>query len=132
MMTERSKYMAKITRKTSLAARPKAEKVEVAVKQKPVEIPIAWVFPDDLRTTFANNLLVSFDGEEFHLSFFEVPPPIILGTPEQQQQQIKALSHIRGKCVAKIVVSKGRMVRMADVLKTAVEKHAGTSKPKAE
>jgi hypothetical protein len=94
-------------------------------KPKLFAIPIDWQFPEKLETKFANHLLVQFDQNEFYISFFEMIPPLLLGTDEEQKKILGSLKSIPAKCVSRIVVSKERMPSFIKALQTHAEKHIG-------
>ena len=99
-----------------------------AKKKKPklFAIPIDWRFPEDLETRFANHMLVQYDQSEFHISFFEVLPPLLMGTDEDQSKTLQSLKSIPAKCVSRIVVSKERMPVFVKGLQEHVEKNLGS------
>ena len=79
-------------------------------------VPIAWHVPDDMIPKYATNFVVQFTGHEFVLSFFETRPPIVLGSPEEQREQLEKLGSVRANCVAQIVLSPTRMVEFIGLL----------------
>ena len=73
-------------------------------------VRIQYTGVDDLRTTYANNVLIQHNpAGEFFLSFFDMPPPIVMGTEEEKAAQIKEISTMDARCVARIGLSKERM-----------------------
>ena len=50
-------------------------------------VPI--LFELDSPATFANHLVVQFDGHEFHLTFCEIKPPLVLGTEAEKIATLK-------------------------------------------
>jgi hypothetical protein len=81
------------------------------IKESPsAMIPIEYVFPSDVPTRFANTAIVQSDhGTEYRISFFEIEPPLALGDQDEQMEQLKRLDKIQARCVARIVLSSGRM-----------------------
>lgn len=73
------------------------------------QLPLEWHLPEDLPSHYVNNIVVQQTPHEFIISFFETLPPLILGSPEEQQQQLEALTSVRAKCVARIIVNPNRM-----------------------
>lgn len=67
--------------------------------------PIRWIVPDTLRTDHATHLVVQQQGSEFTFLFFETESLLFTGTPEEQTAEYKALSEVKAKCVAKVVMS---------------------------
>ena len=58
---------------------------------------------------FANHMMVQVDEFECHLSFYEIQPPVIQGTPEEKKEQLDRLTSIQARCVARVVVSRERV-----------------------
>src|SRR5688572_9032727 len=63
--------------------------------------------PETLTSRYANHMLVQRGLDESFLLFFEIQPPVILGTPEEVEEQKKALESVQGTCIARIVVPNG-------------------------
>jgi len=91
-----------------------------------VEVPIAWHYPEGQAATFANHMVVQHDDHEFHLSFFEIKPPLTFAGDEAT---VKGLKSIPAECVARIVVAKGRMKQFIEALQSNFER--STSEEKA-
>lgn len=85
-----------------------------------IEVPIEW--RADMPAIFANQLLIQIDEHECHLSFFEIQPPIVLGAAEERKEALANLKSVQARCVARIVVSKGRLQGFADVIQGASDK----------
>ena len=65
---------------------------------------------DDTRTIYANHILIQHnDAGEFFLSFFDAPPPIVMGSAEERKKQLADISEQDAHCVARIGLSKERM-----------------------
>lgn len=80
------------------------------------ELPIDWIVPDDVRTHYANNIVVQHSEGEFIISFFQVLPPVIVGTSEETQQRIEAIKSVPAQCVARIVISPAKMESFINAL----------------
>lgn len=74
-----------------------------------IAVPVIWDVPDTISSRYATNIIVQNTGSEFVISFFEIPPPILLGSPEEQAEQAQALKSVKATCVARIIVSTERM-----------------------
>lgn len=100
-------------------------------EKKPIDsafsaaLPIQWIFPENQHGIFANHAIVQFDTHEFHLSFFEVRPPVLLGSDEQKQSILEQMDVIEAKCVARIVISRDRMPGVLKMIADNVERHIG-------
>jgi hypothetical protein len=79
-------------------------------------VPIQWHFPDDIASRYATNLVVQHTEHEFSISFFEVRPPILLGSPEDIQAALQRVESVPAVCVARIIVAAERMPEFIRVL----------------
>jgi short-subunit dehydrogenase involved in D-alanine esterification of teichoic acids len=71
----------------------------------PHVLNINWKVPESIQTLHATNVIIQQRGTEFHLHFFEVIPPIVAGTPQEQAQAYQKMESVDGICVARIVLS---------------------------
>jgi hypothetical protein len=74
------------------------------VEEEGVELVVELAEPNDLQTRFANHMIVTRGPYESFITFYEIQPPTILGSPEEKEKQKKALKSIQGKAVARVVV----------------------------
>jgi len=86
-------------------------------------VPIEYHVPDGVVSRYATNLVVRHGEHEFILSFFEVQPPIMLGTHEQVEEQWQTLDAIRAECVARVVVAAEKMPSFIEALQTNLAKY---------
>lgn len=81
----------------------------MAEDKKDVGIPIDWHFPEGLITRYANNVIVQHTDEEFIISFFEILPPVLLGSREEVKEKFEEIKKIPANCVARIIVPANAM-----------------------
>jgi hypothetical protein len=79
-------------------------------------IPIEWHFPENVKPHYASNFIVQHTAHEFYLSFFILPPPIILGTAEERQAQAKEIKSARAEAVARVVIAADRLPEFIEAL----------------
>jgi hypothetical protein len=89
-------------------------------EEQPVAIPIEWHVPETLVSRYATNLTVQRAEHETIISFFELPPPLILGTPADIRAQMQELPSVRAVCVARLIVANGRMPDFVRVLQGVI------------
>lgn len=65
-----------------------------------LEIKIKRINPDNVRPTHVNDMLVSHDGKEFFIQFFEIEPPALL-----EAEDLKKLKSIDAIMKVKLVMS---------------------------
>lgn len=80
------------------------------------EVRISFQTPEGFRTLYATNLVVQHTLHEFIVTFFEVIPPLLIGTPEMKKQQLESVREINGTVLARIAVSASRMEEFVQVL----------------
>lgn len=83
---------------------------------KQLEFPIEWNIPDDIVARYATNMIIQRGENEFFISFFEVKPPLILGTPEQIEEQARNIKTVQANCVAQVIVSMDKMPSFIEAL----------------
>jgi hypothetical protein len=98
-------------------------------EEKPEELilPLEWHLPDDLVSRYATNLVVQHTDQEFIISFFEATPPITLGQPEEVKARLEEQGYVRATCVARVIVSVGRMAEFINVLEDNLKRYLSKS-----
>lgn len=91
-------------------------------KEQGISLPVEWHIPDDIPLRYATNLVIQRLENEFLISFFEIRPPIILGSPEEVVEKVKEFKSIRANCVAQIIVAADKMPDIVKALQTNLEK----------
>ena len=92
-------------------------------------LPIEWHCPEGLVSRYANHIVVQHTEHEFYLSFFEIPPPLVVGAPEEQMARLAQMGAVRAECVARIVVSAQAFQAFVRVLQSSLD---GYSKLKSK
>jgi len=77
----------------------------------------------------ANHMVVQKDVHEFHLSFFQVQPPVILGGPEEKKKILTELGSVPAICVARVTIAEGRMLPLIRMLIENYERNIGPLPP---
>ena len=74
------------------------------------QIKLKRVYPENLQSHFAQNLVVQHEPGIFILSFFETWPPIVLGEGDEEQRRLlENINEVESKCIARIVLTPERM-----------------------
>jgi hypothetical protein len=82
-----------------------------------VQIPIEHVCPATVETRFADRIVVQHTEHEFHISFYEIERPVLLGAARERNEGLRSLESVRAVCVAHVVVAAGRMPDMVQALR---------------
>lgn len=86
-----------------------------------IEAPIDWHIPDDLVPHQATHMVVQHSQDTFFLSFFQTWPPMVVGSPEEIDRQIRKIKSVRAKCVARISITAKSMPNFIKALQTNYE-----------
>jgi hypothetical protein len=78
------------------------------VEKSGKDVPIDFM-PSDMPGLYATNIVVQHTSKEFVITFWEVKAPPILGTTEERKEKIERVEQVLAHCVARMVVSPGRM-----------------------
>lgn len=98
-------------------AEEKAETIRTGI------VPIEWHVPENIVSQYATNLVVQHSEHEFRLYFFEIQPPLLLGTPEERQAKLEQIESVRAECVARIIVAAERMPEFVRVLQENLDRY---------
>lgn len=98
--------------------------------EKGALVKLDFNFPDDLKSYFSDNFTVQHQKDHFILSFFEVLHPIIVGTEEDQISQINDMKKVDAKCVARILITPGKLKDIIKALNENYSKFEGKQKKK--
>jgi hypothetical protein len=91
-----------------------------------VNITLDWPGRDEVPILFANQIIAQVNSGEVFLTFGQVAPPAVLGTPAEQRQQveeIKAMGSIPVRTVARLSMTPAKLLDLVRILNEVVEKH---------
>ena len=71
---------------------------------------------DDKPPVYATNTLIQHSENEFLLSFYAVQPPLIVGAPEEVEQQLMGIDSIPAIPVAKVFLSPAHIPQLIQIL----------------
>ncbi len=85
--------------------------------QKELQIPVLWDGVENVPLVLTNQVLgqVGQQGEVI-LTFGQVNPPLLMGTPEQQAQQASDIPFVAVKPVARLALTKAGLDDLVRVL----------------
>jgi hypothetical protein len=104
---------------------PVNEEIKKKKDETEVLVPLRWGPTDEIKTVYANHLIITHAGNEFYIIFGEMPPVFDL-TPEN------APDFLEIKPVAKISVAPENMKRFAAAIRENVEKYSKREKGSEE
>ena len=90
-----------------------------------VNLPIVWTGVDDMPIVFVNQTIGQVGQQsEVILTFGQLAPPAILGeTQEERDRQIRDLTHIPIKPVARLALTRAGLEQLVDVLHQTLANH---------
>lgn len=95
--------------------------------EQSIGIPLIWPDIEELPVYRANQFISQNgqgpDGkpEEIVLSLGYIAPPVILGTPEEQQATARALGAVSVKALARVSISRGHVAQLVELLRAQLE-----------
>ena len=91
--------------------------------QKPLEVPVVFTSVDDSPVLFANQFVVQSHNDEFFLIIAQLQPPMLIGTPEQQQAQAAQMSHVPIRVLARVGMTRQRLADLAGILNEQLRRY---------
>jgi hypothetical protein len=107
--------------------KPRASKNGQEPTSESIRLEIEMDFPKELVSRFANHAIIQRSPNETYLSFFEVQPPVIQGTPEQMERQRKELKSVRAVCVARLIMTDDFALKVLKMLQDNLPKELAAS-----
>lgn len=90
-----------------------------------VEVPIAWLGPEDVPMLYANAFVCQFDPQSLDSLILTVgqltPPAISAPTPQERQQQAEALTFVPVKPVVRLGMTIARARELAATLQANLD-----------
>jgi len=77
-------------------------------------------FPDSVVTRFASEVAIQPDRGGCYFSFFEVVPPVLTGTPEENKDRLRKMESIRAECVARVFVASYKLPEILALLQSVI------------
>jgi hypothetical protein len=99
------------------------EDIFMAEQEQPTghRVSIEWTIPETIKNQPATHIVIQRDGPEYIINFFELRPPLLTGTPEEQATQLAKIETIQGLCIARLIVAAERMPAIAKAFADALE-----------
>ena len=82
------------------------------------ELPFFFIGSEDVPIVLSNLQVVQHVQQEFIITFGQFSPPVVLGTPEEQLEQVKSKPYLPVKTVARVAMSPQRV---GDLIKALQE-----------
>ncbi len=90
--------------------------METPEKRESIQIPLAYVDPENTTIAFANQFLIQLLQDEFILTVGQVTPPIILGNQRDIDVESLGIDYIPVKVVARLGFTRQRLEELVNLL----------------
>ena len=87
-----------------------------------LKLPLVWMDSDAPAVLYANQFALQRSGGDLFLAVGQLVPPLLLGSQEEQRDQLKQLSFVPVRIVGRYLVTLGEMRELADLLKRHLER----------
>ncbi len=78
----------------------------MAEEPKEFQIPVSWVGAEELPVLLANQFVGRVHEDTFFLTVGQMVPPALIGTPEEQAEQLEVLAYIPVKPLIRLTLSR--------------------------
>ena len=90
--------------------------------EEPIRLPLFVTGADEVPIVFANMMIIQHEQQEFMLTFCQYSPPLALGPPEAQREQVKSMPYVPVKVVSRIGFTPQRMAELIAILQENYQK----------
>jgi hypothetical protein len=89
------------------------------------DIPTAWIGAEDLPVLFVNTFVGQVQAQEgvFYLTVGQAVPPALIGTPQEQAEQLKQIAYVPVKPVARLALTKPRLQELVGILQANLDQY---------
>ncbi len=83
-----------------------------------IQFPVVWVGVEETPIQFTNLFISQFDQdmETFIITFGQLSPPVLIGTPDEIREQAEQITYVSVRPVARISLSRLRMKELIAAL----------------
>jgi hypothetical protein len=85
-----------------------------------IMLPLVWVDVETAEARAANQLIVQHHEGEFILTFGHLIPPLLMGTPEENAEQVKQIPYVGVKVVSQISVTPAKVGEFIQAMQTVL------------
>src|SRR5215208_4133955 len=86
------------------------------------QLPVRWVGTEETPARFANQVLGQIGPQgEIVLTFGQLIPPAIVGTPDQIAEQAKQIEQVSTQTVARLVITRTGLDELIELLKQTAD-----------
>lgn len=90
-------------------------------EEEGIALPFFFIGTEDVPIQLSNLQAIQHVQQEFIITFGQFSPPVVLGTPEEQFEQLKSKQYLPVKTVARVAMSPQRLADLIKALQTNYE-----------
>lgn len=94
-----------------------------------VNLPIDWQVPTGAQAAYATNFVVQRMQHEYLISFFQIQPPLVLGSPDQVLEHLTRLEKVPARLLSQIIIAESRFPEFLQLIQTAPTLSPATQSP---
>lgn len=95
--------------------------------RNPLRFKIVRTNPDSLKYEFANDVIITYDRENFYIQLGQIAPPHISG--QEDLENVTLLGSIESPAVSRLVIDKAYLPILIRTLQENLAKHQSMQKP---
>jgi hypothetical protein len=88
-----------------------------------INIPVAWIGLDERPIELANQFLIQHEPNEFILTIGQLSPPPLIGSQEQQAEQVEALDFVPIRALCRVSMAPNRLRDLIAILQETWKRH---------
>ena len=88
-----------------------------------IQVPVVWVGGDETPILLVNQFLGQFQENEFILTLGQFAPPALIGTEDERREQLRDVSFVPVKVLARLALTRSRMEELIRVLEETLANH---------
>jgi hypothetical protein len=85
-------------------------------EEEGIALPFFFIGTEDVPIQLSNLQAVQHVQQEFIITFAQFAPPLVMGTPEEQREQVKAKPYLAVKTLARLAMSPERVLSLIKAL----------------
>ena len=85
-------------------------------EEEGIALPFFFIGTEDVPIQLSNLQVIQHVQQEFIITFAQFAPPLVLGTPEEQREQVEGKPYLPVKTVARLAMSPERVLDLIKAL----------------
>lgn len=94
--------------------------------EEEIALPFFFIGTEDVPIQLSNIQVIQHVRQEFIITFGQFAPPLVLGSPQEQREQVKGKPYLPVKTVARLAMSPERALDLIKALQDNYDKWKAT------